>query len=150
MGTSTNGQLCYGRVFEEGYEFPWSEEDIETWWEKELGFKPSITIYNEDGGYINGVKPPQSQLDLYYKETRQFKLANPLPVELVNYCSGDCPEYILAIPSTIKTANRGYPVPLSPNLFLEPNEAKAFYKFCDKYNLKSSQEDGWYLSSYWG
>ena len=39
MGQSTNGELWYGVVFEDGYEFPWDAEefsgDLDDWWRTE-------------------------------------------------------------------------------------------------------------------
>ena len=29
MGVSTDGQICYGIVFEEGHEFPWASDEYE-------------------------------------------------------------------------------------------------------------------------
>jgi hypothetical protein len=36
MGISTDGSVCYGILFDEGFEFPWDDEEnegyIEDWW----------------------------------------------------------------------------------------------------------------------
>ena len=50
MGISTDGQICFGVLFEEGYEFPWDCEeyayDIYIWWDKiaESGSLPAIPV----------------------------------------------------------------------------------------------------------
>lgn len=39
MGISTDGEICYGIIFEDGYEFPWDidhEGDPEMWWISEI------------------------------------------------------------------------------------------------------------------
>ncbi len=81
MGVSTNGQLWYGVVFEDGYEFPWDAEpfdgDEREWWRAERGF-------DEAKGY-----PAEGWLE-YQKA---FDAEHPCPVETVNYCSGDYPMY---------------------------------------------------------
>jgi hypothetical protein len=66
MGVSTDGQIGYGVVFEEGYKFPWDKYpsgDIEDWWTEEvLGFKHSFEIYDIDGGYIGGQEPSRERI----------------------------------------------------------------------------------------
>lgn len=54
MSTSTDGQICFGVVFEEDYEFPWDDENnFEKWWQTVNGFKPSFEIYDDKGEYLN-------------------------------------------------------------------------------------------------
>ncbi len=135
MGQSTDGQLWYGVVFEDGYEFPWPDYDIEDWWRTEQGFDASR-------GY-----PAEGWLD-YQKA---FDAEHPCPVELINYCSGEYPMYGLAIPASKRTASRGYPERLDGGLgVVTEAEKKALLDFCAKYGLKPESSDGWYLSSYWG
>lgn len=135
MGVSTDGQICFGNVYEEGFEFPWDEYDLEDWWRKEQGF-------DESKGY-----PAEGWLD-YQKE---FDAAHPCSVELVNYCSGDCPMYILAVPSTCKSNNRGYPEQFEPlELVVPEGELKTFHDFCIKHDLIPEEDAAWYLTSYWG
>jgi hypothetical protein len=156
MGQSTNGQICFGVVFEGDYEFPWDDElhtgDLEEWWLREAGFKPKHPIHDETGNWIGGVKPTDAQYNLYFSEKREFKKAHPLPVEEVNYCSGECPMYILAVPSSLKSASRGYPKEFDPAALKVTEEEKAaLIKFCEKYGLEpESPEPTWLLSSYWG
>ena len=113
MGTSTNGQICYGVAFEDGYEFPWDADydgDIDAWWIYEVhGFKHSVEIFDTAGCYLNGREPSPDEVSRYFKEIRDFSEAHPLPVKLVNYCSGDCPMYALAVPSSFIRAGRGCP-----------------------------------------
>jgi hypothetical protein len=153
MGLSTDGEISYGVPFEEGYEFPWGDKDIDDWWIYDvLGFKHSFQIYTEDGEYLNGVRPLEADVRRYYDEKEAFAEKMPkLPVELVNYCSGDYPMYLLAIKGTQKTANRGYPTLLKPEDLTVPEEKiTAFKEFLTRYELKSDSEIGWYLTSYMG
>jgi hypothetical protein len=136
MGQSTNGQICYGAIFEEGNEFPWDERgSLEEWWRTESGIDEAKT-YPAEG----------------WREYEQaFDAAHPCPVEEVNYCSGDYPIYMLAIPATLKKCRRGYPEKFEPSeLVVSLEDFKAFTDFCGKYNLISEHPVGWYLTSYWG
>ena len=157
MGASTDGQICYGIVSEEGIEFPWDTEqfegDIDEWWIRDvLGFRHSFEIYDRDGEYIGGEQPPQEKISRYHEEKRVFKENNPkLPVELVNYCSGEYPMYILAIPETCNSARRGYPTEFDPASMVVTDEQKqSLINICNAYGIEFENEPAWYLSSYWG
>ena len=153
MGLSTNGEISYGVPFEEGYEFPWGDKDIENWWIYDvLGFKHSFQIYDKDGEYLNGVRPSEADVNRYYEEKDAFAKTQPkLPVEMVNYCSGDYPMYILAIPGTVQTAYRGNPHKLSSaQRVITDDEIVAFREFLSRFELKPSDTEDWYLTSYMG
>lgn len=154
MGTSTDGQICFGIEFEEGFEFPWDElGDIDDWWTREVqGFRHSFEIYDDNGEYLNGARPEQDVIDRYYEEQRKFKEENPkLPVELVNYCSGSVPMYILAVPRTSLSCRRGYPIEFDPSaLMVTEDEKEALLQFCKDHGLEHDAEPKWLLSSYRG
>ena len=153
MGMSTDGQLCYGVRFDEGFEFPWADKDIEDWWRDTiLGFKPSIEIFDSNGEYLNGKRPSDEQIDAFFEERKAFSEKNKkLPVELVNYCSGDYPSYILAIPGSCKTANRGYPCIITDaDMKVDAAAVEALRAFLKEFELTPEGEEGWYLSSYLG
>ena len=153
MTTSTNGQLSFGILFEEGFEFPWDSEkyssDIEDWWMDIRGFvNPLPNPFDEDGNY----KPGFSDEDgaQYFLEIRKWCRDNPaVPVELVNYCSGDYPMFILA--AKTKTVSRGYPEEISPEFFADTEEAyQTLMAFVEEFGIAYEGEPKWYLSSYWG
>lgn len=152
MGQSTDGQIGYGIVFEEGFEFPWGDEDMDDWWLKECGYKPSVEIYGDtESGYANNVRPDQKTIDAYYDEKKAFKDSHPLPVKLENYCHCDCPMYMLVVPSSAKQCSRGYPKEFDPQkLTVTEEEKKALLDFCQKYNLTGESGPAWFLTSYWG
>jgi hypothetical protein len=159
MGVSTNGQICFGILFEEGFEFPWDTEDedpegdLEEWWlYKICGYRNPIELYNKEGGYLNGVEPSKKDADLYYSSRRDYLQKHPVPVKLVNYCSGECPMYILAIRRTSIYNNRGYPKEFDPKeLTVTKEESIELRVFCKKYiNFSAVYYPKWYLSSYWG
>src|SRR3990167_3268131 len=144
MTQSTNGQICLGLVFEEDAEFPWDEhnrwDDIDDWWlSYVLKWLPTNELYDKDGEYIGGVRPPQESIDRYYKEKREFvEKAPKLPVKLV---SG----HILAVPSTFRYANS-----LEVDSFrttdthswdescrIYRQEIDALFEFCGKYKIET-------------
>jgi len=158
MSTTTDAQICYGILFDDGFTFPWDDEkyesDIEDWWEDLHNFKPSIDLYK-----TFGQKPPKEAVALVVKERSDFYKQFPLPVTLVNYCYIDTPMFILAIPSSCITANRGYPEKIYPaSLSVSENEIESLLHFCNKYcpqidnpnNVYLESDASWFLSSYWG
>lgn len=156
MGQSTNGQICYGIMFEEDFEFPWAgddgESDIDDWWIYQVhGFKHDFELYDEAGNHLPGKRPPSAEdLEKYYGPKRAFEKANPLPVKLVNYCSGDCEMYILAVPRTVLTARRGYPEEFKPeDLVVSETERATVQAFCVQHGIEMPAEPKWYLSSLW-
>lgn len=163
MGVSTDGQLCYGVPFPEGFEFPWEKYSEEKWWRKINGYKPPFMLYNEDGEYLSGVKPPEALVDQYYEHQNEWDKANPFPVEVVNYCSDDCPMYMLAVKESVKNNSRGYPEEINPAELTVTDEQKKVLlnfienyikekvdEYAEDYSDKLSLEPKWYLSSYWG
>lgn len=163
MGESTNGQICYGVVFDEDYEFPWDDEKyeggIEAWWRDVNNFvNPAFNPFTEEGDYKPGVANDDPRISKYFKQDHEWDKAHPLPVELVNYCSGDCPMFILAVKESCISNNRGFPVQFDPSSLTVSDEARrALLKFCVDYGLEISTEEvtevrepEWLLSSYWG
>ena len=157
MSVSTNGQICYGLLCEDGTKFPWDAEkyagDIETWWRDVHDYRPSVELYDEDGEYLGGQEPSQAQLDTYFAEYHAWYKAHPLPVELVNYCSDDLPMFILAVPTTCLRCERGYPAQFEPSaLTVDIAALGRLEAFCDQYGIEYEIDSqlGWWLSSYWG
>lgn len=159
MGVSTDGQISFGILFDEGYVFPWDindsgefDDDIKVWWRRKQGFRHSFEIYTPEGGYIDGKRPSEERITAYYKERDDFNDAHPLPaVELVNCCSRDCPMYILAIAGSVGACSRGYPQRFQPaDLQVTPDQVRELLEFCKAHGIKYEDDPAWYLSSYWG
>lgn len=162
MGTSTNGQINFGIPFDEGYEFPWGYEeyegDWEAWWLYEVcKYEPEFEIFDADGGYIGGVKPSRDVISEYFRHERDFLKNHPLPVNIINYCSGDCPMYMVAIKSKSFSNSRGYPEVFDPaTLTVTEEEKESLVDFCKKYCMGGEYDEPpeftpkWYLSSYLG
>lgn len=152
MGVSTNGCLAYGVCFEDGYEFPWDAErfngDIEDWWRTVNGFEDPI--HNVDGNWIGGVKPSQDEYDKFFAYQRTFDSEHPCPVSVENFCSGEYPMWLLAVPSSCHGASRGEPQMIDTWPTVTDDEVNALREFLVKYELESDSAEGWWLYSYWG
>ena len=156
MTVSTNAQICYGVLFEEGYAFPWDAEkwdgNVDKWWLYDVcGYVNPFELYDESGNYINGVEPSKEKIDQYHTAYRIFEKDHPLPVKLVNCCSGNYPIYILAIPESYIVVCRGYPQVISASMLVKDKEnRKILLHFCGEYQLEYKSGPAWWLSSYWG
>lgn len=154
MGTSTNGQLSFGVCFKEGFEFPWDAEpyegDYKTWWRDVRGFKnPVDSPYTETGEYKPGVTKDSPVIDEYFKAQREWDKANPFPVEVVNYCSGEYPMWMLA---TKHISNRrGYPEAVDLAALIDTKAAlSTLMDFMAEFKIECEESPKWWLSSYWG
>jgi hypothetical protein len=153
MGTSTNGQLCYGTAFDEEFEFPWGDGEIEDWWTYTVhGFKHSFELFDADGNFLNGREPPKDdEVSRYFEERRVFDASHRIPVELVNYCSGDYPMYAIAVSSTVRTSTRGSPTVVDPaSLVVTHDERAELLKFFADHGIEATEPPAWLLTSYWG
>lgn len=178
MGVSTDGQLCFGVMFDEGFEFPWGydgdgefEGDIEEWWKSVKGFAhPMESPWDEAGNRKPGYRDDDPRIDEYFRVKRKWLEENPVPVALVNYCSGDCPMWILSLDDERlnMTARRGYPLVvnvLDLQRAVEETQAdRVLRQFMQMYGIGKGgltdsstrfNEDGevlvpkWWLSSCW-
>jgi hypothetical protein len=144
MSTSTDGQLCYGLTFEEDYEFPWDGMDLDEWW-RDIEGCPVESPYAEGGDYKPGIT-----INDYFEQRRRWDDDNPLPIELVNCCSGDCPIWILAIPASVMFCRRGYPLAFDRvDLTVTYEDVQKLLGFCKRFDIEVT-ELKWLLSSYWG
>lgn len=156
MSVTTNGQICFGIPFGERDDFPWQDDewegDIDEWWMRSVcGWKPSKELYAPDGDYIDGRVPSDQEIDDHYREQREFAKRNPLPVQMVNTCSGDYPMWIIAVADVGISASRGYPAMFDPaGLSVTDDQVEALAGFCKRFGLVGEGDPGWYLSSYWG
>lgn len=152
MGTSTDGQLCYGIMFEKDTEFPWDEHPsgFEEWWLEQCGYEDLFEMFDERGQWVDP-KPSEERQKEFWDHRKRFREQFPEPVVLVNYCSDTVAMYILAIPRTEIRAWRGYPETLVPGeLTVTPEEREALISFCKRFGIEVPSDPAWYLSSYWG
>ena len=154
MGVSTNGQICYGILFEESYEFPWDSDewdgDIETWWLYEVcGYQNPFELRDESGHYLDDARPLKERINEYYDTQQAFKEKCPvLPVVSVNCFSYAYPVYILAAPSSVMVARRGYPKEIGA-LTVAEADRELLIAFCNDYDIETNGEPKWWLSSLW-
>lgn len=154
MGTSTDGQISFGFVFEEDYYFPWDAEkydgEIEDWWKDVNRFEDLPGVYAEDGSAV--AEYSVEKMEEYFKNRREWEKLNPLPVSLVNCCSDQCPKMIICVPGTTLNANRGYPQSFNPSeLTYDQDALIILIKFMRQFKLEPEDpEVKWHLSSYWG
>lgn len=156
MGQSTNGQICFGILLEDGIELPWDKDEFEgepwEWWRKINGYKPLYECFTQDGQeYAEGFSRDDPRIDEMMDHQSAWDKSNPLPFEMVNVCSGDYPIWIIAVPKTVVTANRGTPLALTSE-WLEEDllVGHNLEEFCEKHDIKHADAPKWYLSSYWG
>ena len=157
MSVSTDGMVCYGILFEEGYEFPWDDDkydgDESEWWREVKGYELPFEMYGADGEYIGDKGAwTEKQISDYFAHGREWDKEHPLPFQAVNCCSGDYPIYILAVPDSYHSASRGYPQELSLDTTLPVPGLEELLAFCEQYGLdnESGNEARWWLCSYWG
>ena len=158
MSISVDGQICFGFLFEDDYEFPWDlepqdnpYEDLDDWWVYCVkGFKHSFEIY-EGRDYLGGIKPADDKIFAYHGEYKKFLEENPVPVELLNCCSGDRPQYILTIKRSCLTANCGEPATFNPEtLKVDNSEVEKLKAFVAEHKLEPKSGPSWWLCSYYG
>jgi len=153
MSTSTDGEVSFGIKFDEGFEFPWDEEsddgecshsfdgDIDEWWRAMNGFDRGDYPFDERGNYKPGIKSGDPCVMQYYSRQNAWDAANPVPVKLVNYQHCDCPAYIIAIPQSVVTANRGSPVELNADTFKGGDAAKVvLIDFCKRFGIEMNDQ----------
>ena len=179
MGTSTDGQLCFGVMLEEGFEFPWGwngdgvfDGDLEEWWRSVNGYQCQVeSPWDEAGNRKPGVSDKDPRIEAYFEDRRAWLEKNPVPVALVNYCSGESEMYILTLDDERlnMTAHRGYPVVVNvldlQRAVEETQAERKLLEFMEEYGIGQGGltdsstrfgEDGevlvpkWWLSSYWG
>lgn len=155
MGVSTDGQICYGVMFDEDFEFPWLCEefsgDEDEWWLVASGYKYDGPELFKDGWYIEGLNQDSPEVRAYFASRATWREAHPMPVRTVNYCSYEYPMYIIATPSSFKRALRGYAEKFAPSeLVPNSDEVEALIKFCREYLGIEDAQPEWYLSSLWG
>ncbi len=155
MTVSTNAQISYGVLIEESENeepMPWDFEryqgDIEEWWIYACGYKDPTELFDEDGDWLPGVN--RGLYNGYYIARAAWLKEHPCPIELVNYCSGPYPMYILAVPGSVFTVNRGFPKPIRQNESPPSDgEIEALLKFCEGHDFTIKDGPCWWLSSYW-
>lgn len=155
MGISTDGIIAFGWIFEDGFEFPWDFEpwdsDEESWWMDVNEYQPLYSPFTDDGNYAEGFSRGDSRISKEYDNQFKWKMDNPLPVEVLNYCSYEYPLYALVLPETIIRCSRGYPEKLPMTLKTPtPLQIEELNSFVQKYNIEVDSEPSYHLMSFFG
>ncbi|MCH9664674.1 MAG: hypothetical protein K0U41_02370 [Gammaproteobacteria bacterium] len=133
MGTTTKAILCWGVNL--GEELPaWAEDfSFEEWILEESGF-PEWTKDSSDN---------------YFEERN--KILEEYPVTLVKHCCEGYPMYILAVPGTVITANRGYPEEIHPDTMpsVSAKQRMDLINWSKEHGVTLPDEPKWLLCSYW-
>lgn len=158
MSTSTNGQLSFGLIFDEGFEFPWRDEDgdgdeddfIRAWWHKKNSYEdPTRGLYDPDGNCVEP-EPSQEEISKMYRERNEWEKAHPIPIQVVNYCSCDCPMLMLA--TRHFSARRGCPeeIDIQELAAIDTTEdRRILLDFLAEHGIECEGEPQWFLSSLW-
>lgn len=149
MSISINGNLCYGVLFDSSFHFPWkSPGELEDWWQKVQGFKPRFYPFDNKGDYLEGLNRYSSDVSIYFDEVCEWERKNPVPIEMVNYYSGDCPMYIITTPVAAFSSSGGNPISIDPQalLFLEQKTRLVLLQFFNRFEIECESEPSWYLS----
>ena len=155
MTISTNGIIGFGVQCEDGCEFPWDAEefegDIEAWWRSENGFVDIYHPWTNDGNYAAGWQENDPRFDEYYKHRHNWMTANPIPIKVENYCSGEYPMYAITVTGAGARCRRGNPAAFDPHgLVVTAEQVAALKAFLETYNIEHDGEPRWLLMSYWG
>lgn len=157
MGFNVSASLVFGYSFEEGFEFPWCDEDgesdIDSWWLYEVhGYKPPFEIYMDDGNYIGGVEPSKEKLDEYYAHKRGFEeKIGETPVKLEFCNTYDYTSVIIHHPARTFGCWGYEPEEIDPAKLTVPETDKQVLKdFLDKHGIEYEGEPRWWLSAFYG
>ena len=159
MSVSTDAILFFGFLLEEdGDPYPWEDEKYdgsEEWFVEVLG------VEFPDQDWDSLTKTEQEQVWDEYRQVKRKALKSS-EIELIQHCSGSHPMYAIGIKKTTKTAWRGYPAHIDPNLAVQVGWIEDLKKFSRVLNLEPEIYDpekhkkditgklGWWLVSYWG
>ena len=156
MGVSTDGQLSFGIMFDEGFQFPWTDPDDEegdgglaAWWRRVNNMpEPAFYPYTEDGKYKQGVLVNDPRIDEYFLHRSDWLKANPIPIDLVEHCSISHQMYIISVPGLRFTASRGFPLEIAPEqLQVTCAQRQLPIIFCEKWGIDMPDQPKWWLSS---
>jgi hypothetical protein len=157
MSTSTNAVLFYGYAFDDEGQVPWATDDgadddgVEDWddrWARVNGLLAPAEPYGDEPSGVE--TPARLRYQAYWAAKRE--LAKAAGVEVDTHCYADCPMYLVAIPSTTRTARRGYPVAVDA-LVVPEGADEQLHTFMAKMGIEKppgQERPGWWLVSYWG
>ena len=117
---------------------------VEEWWLALTGFENTLEIYDEQGNFPGGVRPPEEDITRFHEEERQWLVDHPLPFEIQPAGSDDCKHYVLLVPGTTTSADRFEPAGFEPSKLRVDVMAELEFKEALK-KIGISAEPGWQL-----
>jgi hypothetical protein len=147
--TSATANLSYGFIFEEGFEFPWTDDedcDIEEWWMDVNGYvNPVECPFDDKGEYKVGFTIADA--DARWRNHREWLKSNPVPVEIVEYGWAQNPCIILAV-KELRSNSDCDPVAVNPDSRSISEEGhQRLVEFVRKFGIETTGEPGWWLSA---
>ena len=143
MGMNAYASICFGIALEDGVELPWNDEKyrdgIEEWWRDVNNFvSPVPCPFDPRGNYLPGFGSDHPQVNDYFDAVHVWDKANPLPVEIVDFCSCEYPMYIIAVLGSQSYTDWGDPSPIDPTkLTVTPKEIAVLLDFLDEYGIET-------------
>lgn len=148
MTVSTDGIICLGVDIGDELPFECDDEDFERWWRNHKGYQNPFELFDETGNWIEP-RASDAKIEEYFAVRREWEKKNPIPFEMVNVCSNECPEWIIAVPGSVMRAHRGCPVKIPSKLqFDDQKVLKRYMDFLKSHDI--TEEPSWYFASYWG
>lgn len=154
-GEMIDGEISYGVYVGESDNLPWDHNgwDCEiNWWKSVQGFQNTEWCpYTPEGGLKEGVGDYDPRIGAYFNAAVRWLSKNPLPFDLVNASSYELPLWILAVPGSVRTARRGFPVDFQPSDLQVDKEGESRLKGFVEDHLSHLDLDPpiWRLSSCW-
>lgn len=146
---NTDGQICYGILFEEGYEFPWDIEPwdgAEAWWRDVNGYESLEYPWAANGAYKPGYSADDPRVREYFIHRRTWDEVNPFPITLVD--CGYCDLWILAVTSSFISCDS--PEAFNPaDLIVHVDETMVLLDFCRRWDIEL-HDPKWWLNTYQG
>ena len=159
MGSSVDGKLSYGAIFNKDTEFPWNKKEfgynIDDWWLKDvLGWKPPFKLYDENGEYVNP-EITKGKVEGYYNSMIELRDKNPIPVGIAyygffEYMEND--EVMLTVGKTISSYG-GEPTRIDISILdkmVTYKQIGELVEFCKKHLGCEPKEIGWFMTANYG
>ena len=155
MGSSINGQIVFGVDLGEDAELPWDDEKynndgFDGWWMDVQGYVPIHHPWTLEGEYAEGWTCDDPRFEEYSAHRAAWEEANPCPVEVESYGTGDYPIHMLVIPGYGLASSWDTTV-IKPEHLVAPPQEKidAFVELMATHGIEHDGEPAWLLSAYY-
>lgn len=140
MGYSAIAYIGYGIEYGESAKLPWGKYwNLDDWWLKESGYKPTNNPFDEDGEWRKDLANDERELLAHamHDEEQAWKAAHLCPIELFICGSADAYSTVVCVPGSVTKQcwENSQPIDIR-NLTVHPDLLVAFNEFCEKYELQ--------------